>query len=261
MRNLFLILNTNQNKGVIDQFLKSNDFIVVRPTEGLCNKIRVIAWAYDCAKQLNKDLFVEWGRIKGKNNRCPGHFYALFKKIKGIHFFPNDRFKEQPKADWSGNDAPNESINKSAQTQINFAKLLKPVDEIKEKINSNLSKLGPRFISIHIRRVDGDKQVMQKNRREYEEYINFIDSYPNHNIYIAADNRDSQLFFQKKYKERIKSIKIIEENNNLRKTSLEDAVIDMWTCSHADHFMGQPSSSFSAWIKILIKANETKNKS
>jgi len=286
---------------MIDKFINNKkDYIIIKPTEGLCNKIRVIAWAYDCAKELNKILIVDWGRVRGRNNRCPGHFYDLFEKIEGIYisnlncdsenYVDNQIIESKTscnpkiknlKADYTGCDAPNESKNKTQEMQYNFAKLLRPVDEIQEKINLNLSKLGSDFISVHIRRQDGDKQVQNEeenrlrniylkatrpqfkqkifderrilleNRKNHQEHINFINAHPNNNIFVATDNKNSQLFFQKKYKERIKSMKMIEDNDKFRKTSLEDAVVDMWTCAHAKYFLGSPGSSFSVWINNL----------
>lgn len=253
---------------MIDEFINNKkDYIIIKPTEGLCNKIRVIAWAYDCAKELNKILIVDWGRVRGRNNRCPGHFYDLFKKIEGIYISNhsenyvdnqiiesktscNPKIKKL-KADYTGCDSPNESKNKTQEMQYNFAKLLRPVNEIQEKINLNLSKLGSDFISVHIRRQDGDKQALLKHRKNDQEYINFINAHPNNNIFVATDNKNSQLFFQKKYKERIKSMKIIEDSDKFRKTSLEDAIVDMWTCAHAKYFLGSPDSSFSVWINNL----------
>ena len=54
-------------------------------------------------------------------------------------------------------------------------------------------------------------------------------------------------FFKKKYNERIK-LKYHEETESLRRTSLKDAIIDMYMCINSDNFMGSYYSSFSEFI-------------
>ena len=56
----------------------------------------------------------------------------------------------------------------------------------------------------------------------------------------------------------VKSICLVEKNKNLRKTSMKDAVIDLFTCVHADKFMGSDWSSYSGLINNLRKTRLTK---
>lgn len=65
----------------------------------------------------------------------------------------------------------------------------------------------------------------KENLEPYTKWYNFINSFPkNTPVYLATDNVDTQNIFIKKYPN-ILYWKKIEHNNNLRKTSLVDAVI------------------------------------
>ena len=56
------------------------------------------------------------------------------------------------------------------------------------------------------------------------------------NLYIATDNRTTQQLFFNKYKDRIKVIKLITNNNKARQTSLKTAIIDLYMCAHSSKF-------------------------
>ena len=85
-----------------------------------------------------------------------------------------------------------------------------------------------------------------------EEFINFLDKSDNNkNIYIATDNKITYNKFKKKYQNRIKIDYHKTNNNSLRKTSLQDAIIDIYICVYSDDFMGSGWSSFSRVIKSL----------
>ena len=81
--------------------------------------------------------------------------------------------------------------------------------------------------------------------------MNFIDKCPSTmKIYIATDNKDTQDIFINKYKDRI-IIKKIVPSNELRQTSLQDAVVDIYICAGANYFLGSNGSSFSDLINNL----------
>ena len=87
-----------------------------------------------------------------------------------------------------------------------------------------------------------------------EEYMEFIDQYPTElNIYIATDCRKTQQKFIDKYGDRL-IYKKIEDNENIRQTSLQDAVKDMYVCAGATYFMRSPGT-FSNTIMHLQNLN------
>ena len=86
-----------------------------------------------------------------------------------------------------------------------------------------------------------------------EKFINFLNNSnnKNKNIYIATDNILTYNKYKTIYKNRIKLNfhKIIK--NGFRKTSLQDAIIDIYMSVYSDNFLGSRWSSFSELIYTL----------
>ena len=137
-----------------------------------------------------------------------------------------------------------------------YIKLLIPKQNIQIQIDDTLKLLNKDFIACHIRRTDIiTLKPYLKNMKPDQEYINFINQYPNNlKIFIATDNRETQDIFINIYGDRI-ICKKIEVNDNYRQTTLEDTVTDIYVSSNAKYFMGS-YSSVTETIKYLIK---TKN--
>ena len=82
--------------------------------------------------------------------------------------------------------------------------------------------------------------------------------YPDYNIYLATDNRQTQDIFHNKYKHRIKTIKFINPlQRQLRHSTLEDTIIDIYTCVNATFFKGSGCSSFTDLINDLRTLKNT----
>ena len=73
-------------------------------------------------------------------------------------------------------------------------------------------------------------------------------------VYIATDNYETQQTFINFYGDRL-IYKKIEPSTNLRQTSLQDAVVDMYVCAGAKYFLGSVKSSFSDTITYLQLTN------
>ena len=128
---------------------------------------------------------------------------------------------------------------------------LKPY--IEKIIFDKLKILNKNYISVHIRRTDHIGVAKSNNRyTNDDEFINFLDKSDNRkNIYIATDNEITYNKFKKKYPKRIKFDYHTTNNNAMRKTSLKDAIIDMYMCVYSNDFMGSDYSSFSDIINRL----------
>ena len=120
--------------------------------------------------------------------------------------------------------------------------ILKPY--LKDEIKKRMNILENDYISVHIRRTDHLKAIEISTD---EIFIDFLDNFEDKNIYIATDNKKTYDIFKKRYNERIK-INYHEESESLRKTSLKDAIIDMYMCINSNNFMGSYYSSFSEFI-------------
>lgn len=225
-------------------------YITVFARDGLNNKIRVMLAYLYVANVENKKLRIIWI----KDDQCPDNFNNLFEPINNIEFI----YTEEIPNDFIDYNTGWTSDNRYLKN--NYYKYLKPVESIQNDIDNIKNLLKNDYISCHIRRTDivtlqnyfGSNFSMNLDT----EYITFIDQFPkNLNIYIATDNQDTQQKFIDIYGDRI-IYKKIDKTNNLRQTSLQDAVKDMYVCAGAKYFMGSPWSSFTDSINEIRKLNE-----
>lgn len=213
--------------------------ITIQPTGGLCNYLRVLFSYYEYALSINTELNVIWI----KTTDCPGYFLDYFEPLPNAYFHKS--IIKNKKIDYKGC-----SVKKDFTPKYDKLKLKPYLEKI---ILDKLNILNKNYISVHIRRTD-HIQLAKKNNSftSDEEFYEFIDKC-NKNIYIATDNKTTYDNFKKKYLQRIKFDYHKVNNNNLRKTSLQDAIIDIFMCVYADDFMGSGWSSFSTLIKNLRK--------
>lgn len=220
--------------------------IVILPTGGLCNMLRVTFSYYMKALSENKKLIVIWI----PTNACPGYFTNFFNipnNMEFIYAFDEYKISQLTTVDYNGC-----SVHPNFNTPSMYSQL-SPSTNILNKVQNIVSSLENKYIAVHIRRTD--HIAMAKSEKQFttdDEFIQFLDSYPEYNIYLATDNRTTQNLFYEKYKSRIKTIKFINPSQTqLRHTSLEDAIIDIYTCVNANIFKGSGYSSFTDLINDL----------
>ena len=218
--------------------------ITIQPKYGLCNYLRVIFSYYEYAISINSELNVLWK----KTNHCPGYFLDYFEPIPQVYFH---ELKKNLKIDYTGYQwHPDFSPYK-----INIYDKLKLKPELEKIISDKLDILNKNYISVHIRRTDHVEHAKKNNCYTNDEaFINFIDKQDsNKNIYISTDNETTYNKFKQKYHNRIKFNYHKTNDDAYRKTSLQDAIIDIYMCVHSVDFMGSGWSSFSDLIKHLRK--------
>lgn len=213
---------------------KNEPYITLWTTYGLNNRLQaLLSYLYKANKE-GKKLKVVWVI----SPICPDIFENIFKPIPNVEFVYTDEIKEYDYKSWK--------IDNIDYISKKYYKLLEPIDSIQLEINQTkllLTNKSENYIACHLRRTDGwnHKQYI-KNRHEDEEYMEFIDQYPIElNIYIATDCRKTQQKFIDKYGDRL-IYKKIEDNNDIRQTSLQDAVKDMYICAGATYFMRSPGT-------------------
>lgn len=220
--------------------------LTIRPKGGLCNKLRFTFSYYYEAKRLNKHLVVLWE----VSRECPGFFLDYFEPVDGITFVKNNNDDINiTKIDYTGCTW---CKNFNPSTVFVYSEL-KPLPSLISKIINNISILNNDYIAVHVRRTDHVGLAKKHNAyTDDEEMFNFINKY-NKNLYIATDNKDTQDLFYNKYNHQIKILNPIKKSSSLRKTSLEDAIIDLYMCCYATDFKGSDFSSFSGFILQMRK--------
>ena len=130
-------------------------------------------------------------------------------------------------------------------------------------MNNYIKNIG-KFISIHIRRGDFKRLTLSLKKRgcvtddlSEDKYFEFINKFPEHNIFLATDCPKIRKLFIEKYGERLKYYSSLFAG--LRRTTIKDAIIDMYICSKTPHFLGSRLSTYSLFIKLLINNQLTVN--
>jgi len=245
---LFLVILLCYNKYIIylEDYI-NEPYITVFAKNGLNNKLQVVLSYLYKAHLENKKLLVYWI----VDDECPDIFDNLFEPIKNVTFIYN-KSEDESIFDYITYLKYN---NDNTYIDKKYYQFLKPKLNIQTKINEWVLKLNNKFIACHIRRTDLHKYHNNKDwwykPKTDNEYINFINQYDNtYNIFLAADDVETQDTFKDIYGNRV-FFKPIIKSNNLRQTSLEDAVIDMFVCSKSIDFLGTHGSSFSDTINYL----------
>lgn len=209
--------------------------ITIKTLSGLCNRLRVLFSHLEYARSLGEELAVVWR----PDIRCNCLFLNHFKPICGVSFiteYEGDLF-------YSGH----------SQMKIDFSYAdLAPNERIMDMLHERLKLLGPGFSSVHIRRTDHVGLAMRNGRfTPDEQFINFIDSGEG-KVFMATDNPETRDKFQSMYPGRVVCLSQMNEGG-LRRTTSEDAILDIYTCVHSSSFKGSDYSSFTKLIEILRK--------
>ena len=216
--------------------------IVIQPFSGFCNCLRVVFSYFEYAKSIQSDLTVVWL----KTVECNGYFLDYFEDISGITFVAEVPLNT--KMQYRG-------IRVHPKFPPNYSSLrLRPW--MQEKITKKLSILGKTYISVHMRRTDHFQLAKQKNifTTNYQ-FIDFLNQFPNESIYIATDNLETYGKMKAKFQDRIKFDFPNANPDALRKTTLEDAIIDIYVCIQSKEFMGSGGSTFSRFIETMRESS------
>ena len=204
---------------------------------GLANRFRVLFSYYQYALDNSCNLTVGWSI----DSHCNGLFLDYFQPIPNVNFLT--RICDRSNCVYEG-------CNTHSNYQHPDYSLLLLRPYLQDIISNKINTIGPNYISLHIRRTDIVDKVKRLNRFVTDnEYFQFIDSYPDQNIYISTDNKNKFDIFKKKYPNRIIFDYHKTYTRSKRHTSLRDAIIDMYMCIHSSVFKGTPYSSFSDFIR------------
>jgi hypothetical protein len=215
--------------------------VVICPIGGLCNRFRVIL----SFLEQHKSIEVFWDKIW---DICFEDFLSVFQPIPNVTFLPS----KPPKYDYQGTNG--NVINKSLY--LNFI----PQKYVIDKINNILKHLGPYFNTCHIRRTD--HLSIQNNTKTFindDYYIYFIKC-SRYKVYIATDNIDTQRKFKSIFGDKVIINNEIKDTDTIRKSTLDNAYIDLVICSLGRLFVGSSKfSTFTTTIQTFRNINYWKN--
>jgi len=216
--------------------------IIIKPTGGLCNRLRVVISYYEDAKKKNEKLIVVWR----EDINCNGKYTDYFCSLPNVEFI-YDHY--DGKINYQGY---------SALYRVTNYENLKLLPSMIDLVNEKRKLLENNYMAIHVRRTDHIEVAKKRNRyTSDEDFFKFIDKYKNDvkYLYVAADNKETYNMFQKKYPQLIQFPYHEEVKGSKRNTSLHDAVIDLYMCIFSKHFQFSGQSSFSDVI-LRIRQNQ-----
>lgn len=232
-------------------------FNIILQGFGLCNRLRVLfSYYYYIVKEKKDKLNIVWI----VDEQCNGFFLDYFEPLPNVEFY-RDNSNNFPNNYKGKKGVTAEPHPKYALTKFNgIFKELIPKPYLMDKINHNLKLLDNNFVAMHIRHTDNIRNTINKNINIntpfLKKHFDFFDKYIklNFNIYLATDNKNIQDIFYDKYPNNFKTNKNINEVTGLRHSTLENAIIDIFTCSYSKDFIYNHSrSSFRETICELIK--------
>lgn len=228
-----------------------SDNITILPRAGFCNRLRFLfSFKYKMKQEdIKKKLVVIWP----VNNQCNGFLWDVIKPLNNC---------------WSLRENKNNfKINASSCGPIplykncNYLKdePFKPRHNIYKRLIKLINSMSNKYIALHIRRTDLTGHLKHKKMQHMEtsdqSFIDFIKKNKKYKIYIATDNRETQIKFKKLFPKRVVFNKEIHNINSHRKTSLADAVTDIFMCALSNKFKGTFYSSFSEFIQLMRRDN------
>ena len=229
-------------------------FHIILEKMGLCNRLRVLfSYYYYIVKEKKDTLIIVWI----PDDTCNGFFLDYFEPLPNVEFYKDNsnNFPNNYKSKKGADPHPKYALTKFK----GIFKELIPKPYLIDKINYNLTLLNNNFVAMHIRYTDNLPNIKTYNINVNSQFLkklfDFFDKYIklNFNIYLATDNKNIQEIFYEKYPNNFKTKKNIDKPIGLRHSTLENAIIDIFTCSYSKHFIcNYNMSSFTDTIRELI---------
>jgi len=234
--------------------IKDSKRVTILCTSGLSNRIRTILGFLQVCQHKKKKLTVIWP----KDGACNGLFEDYFQPIKGVKI----KSKTKSNIHFTGQSTIEEitehyNVNQSKSLYCN----IRLIPRIQQKINIFVNKHSLKNkVGIHVRRTDltgtYTARILNGGTSTDKEFYKFIQrNAKNKEFFIATDNKLTQDKYKNKYKNTL-FYTSVKESNNLRKTTLEAAIIDIYLLSYCRKIKGTINSSFSDFSRELKKARQ-----
>ena len=249
--------------------------LVIIPTGGLANRMRVIASAISLAQYYNlvpvilwnnteglkadfEDLFLPLPHASGRieNNRKARYNISGTKDyllrwlplhLRFNHVIHNFNAYEQgdlaDRLQGKSGSAVIISCN-PLQPRYNLSQLFVPQRHIQEQIDAMASRFTPHTIGVHIRRTDNNLSIRQSPLEVFIEKLDTeLQHDPDASFFLATDDEEVKKHLRKRFPGRIFTGTQPADRNSV--TGMTDAVIDLYALSRTRKIIGSYFSSYS----------------
>ena len=243
--------------------------VIIQPSGGLCNRMRVINSSLELAKRKGAKLLVLWYCADELN----APFESLFQPVEEFKVINFTSLKDLRKI-WyqltartriSNADIENHKTNGTLDQDFfdsiklpayiftwehfyptnEYYGLFKPTAELQKRIDEMTAQFSEDMVSVHIRRTDQLVSIEHSKTENFIELMNReIDANPNVKFFLATDDKEEEALLRKTFPGKIVS----NENRTLRRDSLEgmyDALLDLYCFASCKKIIGSYFSSFT----------------
>lgn len=243
--------------------------VIIQPSGGLCNRMRVINSSLELAKRKNTKLLVLWYCADELN----APFEALFQPVDKFQVINFTSLKDLRKLWYQltarskinnadiENNTTNGTLNHDFFDSIKlpayiftwehfypadeYFKLFKPTEELQKRIDEVTKHFSKDMVSVHIRRTDQVTSIAYSKTENFIDLMNReITENPDIKFFLATDDKEEEALLRKTFPGRI----ISNENRTLRRDSLDgmyDALLDLYCLSKCKKIIGSYYSSFT----------------
>ncbi len=247
--------------------------IIVQPSGGLCNRMRVLDSAISLAENVNKDLYVIWNQNKDCNCKFRDlfihtpkvtsfvelklrkSFTRIFLKVVQICFTKRNNYcflDQNNLIDLLEDQDKLDRLAKSNVLYINsfwhfyptptpFRNFV-PIQELQNKIDFISSK---KMVGVHIRRTDNVQAIEQSPSNLFIDHMNEeIDRNKEVTFFLATDDPQVESQMISIYQNRIVTYKkrSLDRNSPL---AIQDALIDLYCLANCSKLIGSYHSTFT----------------
>lgn len=255
--------------------------IFVRPTAGLCNRMRVIATAYEQLKEKDPNgiMKVFWFLDSGLNCRVE-KLFNLPNDIQVVNCYPEKNFinticniilrvylmlttkcvreKDVISARNNSQDIVSNRVYIVSYEHIkkNFLdsdySIFQPTEEIKKLVKDRIQTVTDggkyTYIGLHIRRTDNNKSINQSSSEMFYTILDkYFAKYKNARVYVASDSLEEIKMLEERYNTDTKRIFFSENGVKSRDTEegIMEAYVELLTLANAEVIYGSFFSSYS----------------
>ena len=243
--------------------------IIIQPSGGLCNRMRVINSGWRLARERKERLLVLWNCNPELN--CP--FEDLFVpvrefRIASIHSVADPRklFYQKTARSYLTNDEILAHRGADGRLSDEYAQALKsniyiftweqfypsedyhlftPTAEMQARIEELTSRFGDSCVGVHIRRTDNRPAIGKSSTESFTDCMRKeLEKDPDTHFYLATDDLEEERVLRQAYPGRILS----NEKRSLRRDSAEgikDALLDLYCLANTRMIIGSYFSSFT----------------
>lgn len=225
------------------------------PWEGMCGRLRAAISIAALAQMFRHHFGLLWSK---PSEHCPGRFTDVFEPntyaiLQRPNLLPADMISHTfhgRASKWLPIQVRNSFIGRGKQRKVfehafrRQARMLTLKPMLNDTLQAFLETLPKNIIGVHVRRTDFFEQTVDSDCLLLRALRQVSDLHPDAPFLVCADNYESVQWLRKRFGERVFWRDVPISQPDMRKTTLEDAAIDLFALASTKLIVGCHKSSF-----------------